>query len=318
MRSRAYHRTVETRASSHRRHDSEDDRERRIARALEFMESKLYDPFPMDEAAGEAAWSLWHFHRRFAEVVGIPPGSYLRRRRLSEAARDLAEGSDSVGEIALARGFNSAEAFVRSFAAHFGSSPGEYRRRLLGILPLRPFVPVRKPFLAGGDVRLSSGLGGFEILELPAVRLAGLSQRIGLNPEKLSTETEAFWAVAGPSIRLLADRLAGRIHCLGYASSEPGEASFRYTIAVELPEECATPAGFEAIEIPAGEYCRTIHQGSASTIPESWLQVYASLLPRLGRSPRGGFDFERPLGPSASGIHATELFVPLSEAATPG
>ncbi len=61
--------------------------------------------------------------------------SYLVRRRVEECAhrmRDPAWSGETLMKIALSCGFNSAAHFTRSFRNHFGVSPREYRRALLG------------------------------------------------------------------------------------------------------------------------------------------------------------------------------------------
>ena len=53
---------------------------------------------------------------------------YVTRRKLSLAAKDLAETEDSVLAIALKYGYDSHEGFTRSFKAYWGVTPTEYRK----------------------------------------------------------------------------------------------------------------------------------------------------------------------------------------------
>jgi AraC-like DNA-binding protein/predicted transcriptional regulator YdeE len=294
----------------------EADRSERLGRAVECIERNLGKPFSLDEAASAAAWSLFHFHRVFSERFGLGPGSYLRLRRLSEAARDLTRGELRVRDIAEARGYGSAEAFVRSFHASFGLSPSEYRRFSAASLPLGPFVPVERPLL-----NLASRAGEPAVVRLDATRLAGLGRPSPLAGDGLYESAEALWREAGPPLEELSARGWGPIYRLAFSLGSPrrdgGERDEILSVAaVTLPPGLRPPAGLELFELPAGEYLRARHRGCADLLPFTHLELYASVLPRLRRRPLGGFDFDRPrpgfprLDPGLPS-YETEIFIPL-------
>src|ERR1043166_651970 len=62
---------------------------RAIQRALDLIEERLREPLRLADLARNVGMSLWHFQRTFSAMVGQPAGSYIRRRRLAEAARCL-------------------------------------------------------------------------------------------------------------------------------------------------------------------------------------------------------------------------------------
>jgi AraC-like DNA-binding protein len=66
--------------------------------------------------------------RRFAEVVGEPPLTYLARWRMHLAAQRLKYSTDTVETIAREVGYTSEYAFNRAFVRHRGQPPGRYRR----------------------------------------------------------------------------------------------------------------------------------------------------------------------------------------------
>jgi AraC-like DNA-binding protein len=67
--------------------------------------------------ACEAAMSRSSFAERFARVVGMTPLNYLLQWRLSVAKHLLAHEQKSVGETALAVGYESASGLARPSAA---------------------------------------------------------------------------------------------------------------------------------------------------------------------------------------------------------
>ncbi len=104
---------------------------RKIARVLDYI--RALDPLQnptavtLDQLAGVAELSKFHFLRQFAQVVGITPGAYLRTLRLCHAARKLRQGRGSILEIALSVGFADHPSFSRAFARHMGMTPSQYQ-----------------------------------------------------------------------------------------------------------------------------------------------------------------------------------------------
>ena len=98
-----------------------------LNRAIAYLESNLTQPASIEEAAWRVGYSRYHFTRTFVARTGLTPIAYLRKRRLSEAARQLTHSAKPILEIALDYQFQSQEAFSRSFKQEFGVSPGHYR-----------------------------------------------------------------------------------------------------------------------------------------------------------------------------------------------
>lgn len=103
------------------------DYKRRVLRVLVHIQQHLDDSLPLKELAGLACFSPYHFHRIFRGMVGESVREYVRRLRLERAAGQLRLSSASVTDIALAAGYESPEAFTRSFKASFGTSPSHFR-----------------------------------------------------------------------------------------------------------------------------------------------------------------------------------------------
>jgi len=100
-----------------------------VMRAVDFMERNLTCAVSISDVAVEAAYSAFHFVRLFKALTGYTPGSYLRRRRLTEAAGELANSRKRIIEIALDYQFQSQEAFTRGFKDCFGINPSAFRKK---------------------------------------------------------------------------------------------------------------------------------------------------------------------------------------------
>jgi AraC family transcriptional regulator, activator of mtrCDE len=69
------------------------------------------------------------FSARFTELVGLPPLQYVTQWRMTEAARRLREGEESVASVAEEVGYANAAAFMKAFSRVHGVGPGAYRRQ---------------------------------------------------------------------------------------------------------------------------------------------------------------------------------------------
>jgi AraC-like DNA-binding protein len=105
-----------------------------------------------DELARRAYQSRASFFRLFQALVEETPGGMRRRLLLERAAWQLGSSQATVTEIALDAGYQSLEAFSRTFRKAFGQSPSLYRRTGSGRIHLpapshfhfRPPIPKQK------------------------------------------------------------------------------------------------------------------------------------------------------------------------------
>lgn len=102
----------------------------RLQRVRNFMCAN-HGPTPeLSVLAARAHYSPYHFVRTFHLVYHMTPHTYLIRQRMERAWRLLTAGALSVGEIAVASGFDSRSTFCRAFHEHFGATATEVRGRL--------------------------------------------------------------------------------------------------------------------------------------------------------------------------------------------
>jgi AraC family transcriptional regulator len=103
------------------------DRRRAVEAAL-WIDESSHRPIDLDAMAAAVGLSAFHFLRLFAAALGVTPHQYLVRCRLRNAAGALAEGADSVTDVALDVGFADLSNFVRTFRRAAGAPPGAFRR----------------------------------------------------------------------------------------------------------------------------------------------------------------------------------------------
>lgn len=101
---------------------------KRIQNSIDYIENNLNEKINLEHITDNAYTSKYHYLRIFHSVVGVPIMEYIRKRRLSEAAKELRESNVKVLDIALKYQFSSPEAFSRAFKAMFAVSPTVYRK----------------------------------------------------------------------------------------------------------------------------------------------------------------------------------------------
>ena len=100
----------------------------RMNRVVNYIDTNICRELTLDEIAGKADFSKYHFHRIFSSVTGEPLSKYIQRLRLERAASEIASNKDAaITDIALKYMFSGSAVFSRIFRARFGMSPSEWR-----------------------------------------------------------------------------------------------------------------------------------------------------------------------------------------------
>jgi AraC-like DNA-binding protein len=101
-------------------------RDPQLAAVLHSMHTQTAHPWTLVTLARQAGMSRSSFAERFARVIGMTPLNYLLRWRIAVAKDMLAHEEMSVGETALAVGYQSASGFSTAFSRETGRSPKEF------------------------------------------------------------------------------------------------------------------------------------------------------------------------------------------------
>ena len=93
-----------------------------------WIDNNLEEKLDINTVADRAGYSKWHLQRMFRSTTGHALGSYIRERRLSQAAQALRSSPRPILDIALQYHFDSQPSFSRAFKKQFGKTPAVYRR----------------------------------------------------------------------------------------------------------------------------------------------------------------------------------------------
>jgi len=100
-----------------------------LARPVERIRLYYFERHTVASLAALAGMSPTHFARVFKAAFGASPIDWLRRERISQAKRRLAETDASIKEIAEQVGYRDRYFFSKDFKSHTGLPPSEFRRR---------------------------------------------------------------------------------------------------------------------------------------------------------------------------------------------
>lgn len=102
----------------------------RMQRARLFMEGNCDRIIRIAELAERTQFSMWYFSKVFHRLYGESPQAACANLRLKHAANLLSTTPMTIGEVAIASGFDNNCSFARSFRAHFGMTASDYRSAL--------------------------------------------------------------------------------------------------------------------------------------------------------------------------------------------
>ena len=94
-----------------------------LTRALEYIESNLFEALAIDAVGRAARVSQPTLFRAFRGDLQMTPFAYIRSRRLDEAEALLRSGQYQVADVALLVGYEDLSAFSKAFKAQFMRSP---------------------------------------------------------------------------------------------------------------------------------------------------------------------------------------------------
>lgn len=101
--------------------------DRHLAQVLSAIHERPHEPWQLEDMARLACMSRARFTDHFRTVIGIPPGEYLTRWRITIAQSLLLRGQP-VKCVSAQAGYASPSAFTRAFTGIVGASPRHWLR----------------------------------------------------------------------------------------------------------------------------------------------------------------------------------------------
>ncbi len=100
-----------------------------VSNMQKYIAENIDKPITLAELARAANYSIYHTERIFKRFVGITPFAYIRKMRLTDAAKKLKDNPDyNILNVALDYLFDTHEGFTRAFTKEFCISPYRYKK----------------------------------------------------------------------------------------------------------------------------------------------------------------------------------------------
>lgn len=280
-----------------------------LNRAMDYIERNLDGEVSVAEVARRAACSEFHLQRMFPYLCGMTLADYIRRRRMSLAAFDLATG-EKVIDVARRYGYESPTSFARAFRDVHGVAPSDAQR---GSIRLRQHPRLTFTVLVKGEEAME-----YRIEERDAFRVVGYQVKGNWTLEDSGQKAVEFW-------EYLEQDDARRIHkvlslmdgsdpqqLLGVCFCDDG-AFDGYLVGVATSAAC--PDDMVAREVPAATYAIFDCVGPMpDAIQRVQHRILAEWLPSSGYEWAPKADLELYFGPNmTSEDYRSQVWLPIQK-----
>lgn len=251
---------------------------RQLNDSINYIEANLSGNVDPGEAARIACVSVDSYLRFFSYMAGMSLAKYVRLRRLSLAAEDLLKSGDRIIDIALRWGWDSPDAFSRTFIHQHGIAPSALRRSK-GSIRILPPVSFSITLHGGREMN-------YRLMDVPDLILYGCSR--AYDPSKhLNHES-----LRGSMWEYKSENIPGQICSGGW--NHPFDPSYdglwyglwrngRYLIGRVKDDVCSDQ--LERQIVPAGRYAVFTSERGAQAweaLPAMMDSIFQSWLPSSG------------------------------------
>lgn len=278
---------------------------KRMMDAVEYMEEHMEDPFDAAEIARVAYSSAFHFQRMFHMLTGNTVAEYVRKRKLTLAAQELAVKKVKVVDVALKYGYDTPESFSKAFRRVHGISPSAAREQGAN---LKAYPRISFQISLKGDKDMD-----YKIVEKEAFKVVGKAIRVTTKDGENFKRIPKFWEEScqnGFYEKLCS--ISEGADILGICMNDFSNEQFTYVIATEKPEGFISDHLTET-EIPASTWAVFESVGPMpDSIQKLWGRIFQEWFPATSYEHADAPELEvYPRGNVDSPDYRCEVWVPI-------
>ncbi|QVK16779.1 AraC family transcriptional regulator [Mycoplasmatota bacterium] len=240
----------------------------RVDNAINYIENNLHDEIIIDDVAKMAFMSVTNLYRMFFALTGYSVKEYIRNRRFYKASIDIINGSN-VLDVAIKYGFESHEAFTRSFKKVTGKTPSSLKK------VKRPFLfermNIMDKYFEIQDKELLDKYPDIKVLkELPKMRVASYCY-YGKEPETNAWNVMSEW-LQRSGLSIEKDKL--RFFGFNNPSPGPNDTEYGYEVWTIISDDVViNDDKIKVKEFPGGLYAVTSVKGGEENIFPTWQRL---------------------------------------------
>ncbi|MFM9278625.1 AraC family transcriptional regulator [Paenibacillus jiagnxiensis] len=279
----------------------------RMKDALDYIEEHMEEPISASDIAKVASSSTFHFQRMFHMLTGMTVAEYIRKRRLTLAAQELAISSSKVLDTSLKYGYDSPESFAKAFRKLHGISPSEAREPGVN---LKAFPRISFHLSLKGDQDMD-----YRIVEKAGFTVVGKSIQVSMKDGENFRAIPAFWEQSnsdGTTDELMALREDGVTLGICMAVTDDPD-QLTYMIAAESEKDAAASDDFITYEVPASTWAVFPVVGPMpGAIQDVWQRIFQEWFPATGYEHADAPELEvYPPGDPTAEDYRTEVWIPI-------
>lgn len=297
-----------------------------IGRALAQIDARLDQPLTAERLADAAAMSRHHFHRVFQAHVGCSVGNYIAGRRLQRACALLTSGREPVLDVAVAVGYESAQALAKAMRRALDTTPTAVRRGAPGpwMTLLPPWRPPGPPLPDPGAMPMQPT----RFADLPPGLQALTTTGRGMVDRTMVRAARQAFSELAPAVTAAGamDRARSCIALMPDDAKGPDDPDCRYIAGLVFGYRMADGGGrCELPEVPLtgtlawwplapGRHAVFTHAGPYDGLHATWRAIYRDWLPGSGEQLRDDPPMELMLNDPQDTAPAdllTEIWIPL-------
>lgn len=258
-----------------------------IGKAIVFIENNLFEPIAACDVAKACSYSYYHFHRYFQAVMGETIGSYIRTRRLTQAAWDLVHSEKKIIDIGVSLYFETAESFTRAFKDRYSMTPTDYRKNGLDVL-----IGNRPPAQIFQNTLYTYTDLTPQIVTISEIYIMGIGFKTTIN----GNESIPMWQLFNQRIPdpFINNKRFGIFEAGENCSSDIFNTHSETTafVGIEFPKEQPIPEDMQRKILCGGKYARFIHTGRVKNLMQTYHYIWGVWFPKSGYELDNRDDFE--------------------------
>ncbi|MDG0815134.1 AraC family transcriptional regulator [Bdellovibrio svalbardensis] len=259
----------------------------RVFKAITYIDQNLFAQIDLESIASAGAFSPFHFHRVFTSLMGMTVNEYVRKRRLSEAARRLIDTDQDILDLALECQYESQEAFTRAFKKAYDMAPGQLRKMKKSMEVSRSLTLDEINALIKGDAVKP------EVIKQKAKRLVGIAKAYGdYDFQEAHDQWDQFaarWSELKPTDENIVYGIRLPSHPL---VNNPAKNGYVYLAGIEVGQDFALPTGMTEVILPAGNYAKFTHKGHLADSGDTARKIWNVWMPESGLKILDGLSIE--------------------------